>query len=326
VFGEVDFALTDRLDLTVGVRFNEEEAEDYDITPTGAVMPELPDTNAVPDIFQGSKQVVGTAEFDSTTPRISLSYRWNDNLMGYVSYAEGFGAGGINVNPVLGVVPFDAEELQNLEVGLRSDWLDGRVRFNVTLYDGTWDGIQVSEAPPDPNNPGLSLPNPITTNAGQAEVDGIEIETIFAPNDNWRFDVNLGHLGTQYTDIGTTTQILLDSPFKLAPESSYSVGAQYRTELGNGGTILGRLDYGWMDEYYLSEALRQQRLQTSFGLLNARFQYEPPEANWRLSVFGTNLGDERYLNSGFLSGGFGVQAATVSRPREVGATLQFFFD
>lgn len=326
LFGEVDFALTDRLELTAGIRFNEEEAEDFDITPTGAVLPEFPDTNAVGDVFAGTKQVVGTAEFDATTPRVSLSYRWNDRVMGYVSYAEGFGAGGINVNPVLGVVPFKAEELENFEIGLRSDWLDGRVRFNVTLFDGTWVGIQVSEAPPDPNNPGLSLPNPITTNAGEAEVDGIEIETIFAPNDNWRFDVNLGHLNTQYTDIGTTTQIVLDSPFKLAPESSYSVGAEYRTELGNGGTILGRLDYGWMDEYFLSEALRQQRLQESFGLLNARLQYEPPEANWRLSVFGTNLGDERYLNSGFLSGGFGIQAATVARPREVGATLQFFFD
>lgn len=326
IFGEVNFALTDQLDLTVGVRYNEEEAEDYDITPTEAIMPELPDSNAVGNVFAGTKTVVGTADFDSTTPRVSVSYRWNDNLMGYASYAEGFGAGGINVNPVLGVVPFEAEELKNYEVGMRSDWLDGRVRFNLTLFDGTWEGIQVSEAPPDPNNPGLTLPNPITTNAGEAKIDGIEIETVFAPTDNWRFDVNIGDLNTKYTDIGTTTQIALDSPFKLAPESSYSIGAEYQGELGNGGSILGRVDYGWMDDYFLSEALRQQRLQESFALVNARIQYEPPEANWRVSVFGTNLGDERYLNSGFLSGGFGIQAATVARPREVGATLQFFLD
>lgn len=326
VFGEANIALTDRLQLTVGIRFNEEEAEDYDITPTGAVMPDMPDTNAVGDVFAGIKTVVGTADFDSTTPRVALDYRWNDNLMTYVSYAEGFGAGGINVNPVLGVVPYDAETLDNYEFGLRSDWLDDKIRFNFTWFKGKWDGIHVSEAPPDPNNPGLSLPNPITTNAGKAEVDGFEIETVFAPNEHWRFDVNVGRLDTKYTDVGTTTQIALDSPFKLAPELSYSVGAEYGTDLANGGTLVARLDYGFMDDYMLSEAIRQQRWQESFGLTNARVQYSPPSQNWRLSAFGTNLGDERYLNSGFLSGGFGIQAATVNRPREVGATLEFFFE
>ena len=74
------------------------------------------------------------------------------------------------------------------------------------------------------------------------------------------------------------------------------------------------------------EALRQQRWQESFALTNARVQYSPSSQNWRLSAFGTNLRDERYLNSGFLSGGFGIQAATVNRPREVGATLEFFFE
>src|SRR5690606_21950283 len=157
--------------------------------------------NAVGDVFAGVKEVVGTADFDATTPRVSLSYAWSDSLMTYVSYAEGFGAGGINVNPVLGVVPYDAEELINYEIGRRSDWMEDRIRFNLTAFTGTWEGIHVSEAPPDPNNPGLSLPNPITTNAGEAEVEGIEIESIFALSERWRFDVNIGFLNTEYTDV-----------------------------------------------------------------------------------------------------------------------------
>jgi hypothetical protein len=54
--------------------------------------------------------------------------------------------------------------------------------------------------------------------------------------------------------------------------------------------------------------------------------YEPSTRNWRVSVFGTNLGNEKYLNSGMVSGAFSVDAATVGRPREVGASLQVFFD
>ena len=69
-------------------------------------------------------------------------------------------------------------------------------------------------------------------------------------------------------------------------------------------------------------ALGDDLVAEAFGLVNARLAYEPPEQNWRLSVFGTNLSDEKYLNSGMVSGAFSVDAATVGRPREVGATLE----
>src|SRR5690606_14092318 len=90
LFGEANIALTDQLELTVGVRFNREDTENYSITPTGAVMPTLPDNDPVGDVFAGNKTVVGTADFDSTTPRVSLAYDWRDNVMVYASYAEGF--------------------------------------------------------------------------------------------------------------------------------------------------------------------------------------------------------------------------------------------
>ena len=67
-------------------------------------------------------------------------------------------------------------------------------------------------------------------------------------------------------------------------------------------------------------------LARAFGLVGARVVYDPPSENWRLSVFGTNLSNEKYLNSGMVSGAFSVDAATVGRPREVGASLQIYFD
>ena len=114
IFGEVNIGLTDRLDLTLGVRYNDEEIESYTIVPTDVQLPALPDTDPVGDVFAGNKQTVGAEDFSSTTPRVSISYDWRDNLMVYASYAEGFGAGGINVNPVLGIVPYGPEELVEL--------------------------------------------------------------------------------------------------------------------------------------------------------------------------------------------------------------------
>jgi iron complex outermembrane receptor protein len=326
IFGEVNIALTDRLDLTVGVRFNDEEIESYEITPTGAQLPALPDTDPVGDVFAGNKRTVGVAAFDSTTPRVSIAYDWRDNLMVYASYAEGFGAGGINVNPVLGIVPYGPEELSNYEIGLRSDWWDGNLRVNATAFDSEWEGIQLSQAPPDPNNPGLSIPFPITVNAAAADASGIEIETNWSIGEAWRVDASLAFLDTAYTNPGDATQIQLNTPFAYAPERSYSIGVQHTASLANSGRLVTRLDYGWMDDYERSREIRFQATQEAFGLLNARMVYEPPAQNWRLSVFGTNLSDEKYLNSGMVSGAFSVDAATVGRPREVGASLQLFFD
>jgi iron complex outermembrane receptor protein len=62
-----------------------------------------------------------------------------------------------------------------------------------------------------------------------------------------------------------------------------------------------------------------------FGIVNARLAYTPPSGDWELAVFGTNLTNEYILNSGFFHGLWGIDFATVSRPREVGATLTFRF-
>jgi iron complex outermembrane receptor protein len=326
IFGEANFGLTDKLELTVGVRFNDEEIESYNILPTGVQLPALPDTDPVGDVFAGNKQTVGAADFSSTTPRVSITYDWLDNLMVYASYAEGFGAGGINVNPVLGVVPYGPEELANYEIGLRSDWLNGNLRLNATAFDSEWEGIQLSQAPPDPNNPGLSIPNPIIVNAAAADASGVEVETQWSIGDAWRVDASVAFLDTAYTNPGDATQIGLNTPFAYAPERSYAVGAQHTAMLANSGRLVARVDYGWMDDYQRSREIRFQSTQEAFGLVSARLMYEPPAQNWRLSVFGTNLGDEKYLNSGMVSGAFSVDAATVGRPREVGASLQIFFD
>lgn len=326
IFGEVNVGLTDKLELTVGVRFNDEEIESYTIVPTGVQLPALPDTDPVGDVFAGNKRTVGATDFSSTTPRVSITYDWLDNVMVYASYAEGFGAGGINVNPVLGIVPYGPEELSNYEIGLRSDWWNGNLRLNATAFDSSWEGIQLSQAPPDPNNPGLSIPNPIIVNAAQAEASGLELETQWSIGEAWRIDASLAFLDTAYTNPGDATQIQLNTPFAYAPERSYSVGVQHTASLANAGRLITRLDYGWMDDYERSREIRFQATQEAFGLLNARMVYEPPAQNWRLSVFGTNLSDEKYLNSGMVSGAFSVDAATVGRPREVGASLQIRFE
>ena len=62
-----------------------------------------------------------------------------------------------------------------------------------------------------------------------------------------------------------------------------------------------------------------------WGLLNLRFTYQPADADWQVSLFGTNLTDEYTINSGFFHGIWGYDFATVGRPREAGAAINFRF-
>ena len=104
------------------------------------------------------------------------------------------------------------------------------------------------------------------------------------------------------------------------------MGAQYFADLENGGSALFRLDYAYTDSNVRSRERQRQTGQDAFGLVNARASCSPPENNWRLAVFGTNLTDEAYLNSGFLSTGTTQDLATIGRPREIGVSFEFFFD
>ena len=333
VFGELDFSLSDTLSLAIGFRQNEETNWSYDYRPTGAPQPPRRDMDPVGCLWCRVATASAEGNFDSFTPKISLKVQFNDSVMAYVSYAEGFGAGGvntINIPQIQAIIPFDPEEVENFELGLRSDLLNNRIRLNATFFSGAWDRIQLVETLPDPTCAGQpicpNLPNTFTTNAGAADVEGLEIESILALNDNWRLDVNIGLLDTEYTDVGRSRQISIGDVFQQAPELTYSIGIQNDSGLPNGGLVSTRLDYGWVDDYVRVRERQRQSFQGDYGVMNARVRYQPPDGNWSLSVFGSNLTDERYLVSGFLSSGFAFDLATTSRPREIGASVNFSFD
>lgn len=84
-----------------------------------------------------------------------------------------------------------------------------------------------------------------------------------------------------------------------------------------------RFDYTLTDDYMLINNAPNQRIQEGFGLLNARLMYESGY-NWQIALFGTNLTDEWYLNSGFYIPSEQLHTGTIGRPREVGASFTFF--
>lgn len=327
LYGQASINLTDRLSLSLGIRRYEQDSAGGPVAFSAPMNQSVIGSLPVGPPLAHSVIFSNTESFDHTAPRSSLEYVWNDNLMTYLSYAEGFNSGGVNRAGALPEpIPYDSEIVKTIEIGLRSEWWDRRLRLNVTLFDTAWDDIQVPVYLPDPSGTGGFLPVTITTNAGAAEATGTELELIVAPSDRWRFDLALGLLDTRYTEVGGALNIALDTPFGQAPERSYSIGIQNNHHLGNGGRMTARLDYGWIDDHFTVRAVNLQVKQADYGLLNARVSYEWPNGRYRLAMFGTNLTDEYYLNSRVRDASSGYDPATVGRPRELGFSVQVSLD
>jgi iron complex outermembrane recepter protein len=353
-FGEVNIALTDSLDLTVGVRQHEQDNNSWTMFPIAGLTAPKPittnmlhsgdpwvSTNIEPTGARaGLPSIQNPTSFDKLTSRLSLQKDFNDDLMGYFSYSEGFNSGGTSVATIQNVrtyFPFEPSTLKNYEVGMRSDWADGRVRFNATLFHTVWEDIQALGAVVVN---GQQLPTLLTRNIGEAEAEGVELEFTFLPTESFLINLNVGLLDTGYTElpVGQTSGHLpwtTDTEFQQAPDTTYSIGLQHTANLENGASWISRLDYNYQAQFWRSDPfLRMSGYQGipasedesgDSSILNLRFTYQPAEGNYEFSLFGTNLTDEYLINSGFFHGIWGFDFATVGRPREAGASLTFRF-
>jgi iron complex outermembrane receptor protein len=346
VFGEAVVHLTDALDLTAGYRHHDQTNQSSALAAipgVTAARPPRSNTAFGPgDIFAGQRVgLLDSASFDKGTSRLAVNYDFNDNVMGYVGYSEGFNSGGFGVEQLTcrrRVSPFAPEELQNYEVGMRSDLADGVLRFNATLFHTKWDSIQLAgESIDDCFTPPRVGTNLRTQNVASAEAEGMEFELTIAPTETLLFNVNLGLLDTQYVGITTPVPgLTLNTEFSQAPETTGNVGVQHTARLRSGATFVTRVDYSHSDQFWRSQIpnFRTEYYGLpgefdeggDYGLVNARLTYTPMAANWELSVFGTNLTNEYYLNSGFFHSLWDIDFATVGRPREAGVSLKLKFD
>jgi iron complex outermembrane receptor protein len=344
-FGEAVIHLTDALDLTVGYRHHDQtnQSQSMAVVPgVTAAKPARSNTAFGPgDPYAGARVgILDSASFDKGTSHLAVNYQFTKTIMGYVGYSEGFNSGGFGVEQLSckrRVSSYLPEDLKNLEVGLRSDLANGRLRLNATVFDTKWNDIQLAgESIDDCVNPPVVSTNLRTQNVASAEAKGVEIELTIAPTANLLFNFNLGLLDTQYVGITTPVPgLTLNTEFSQAPKTTGNVSAQYTAHLSKGGTFTTHFDYSYSSQFWRSQIpnfrTEYYGLPPGFdeggdyGLFNARLAYAPRDAAWEVAVFGTNLTNEYYLNSGFFHSLWDIDFATVGRPREAGVELKVKF-
>jgi len=121
---------------------------------------------------------------DGVTPKVNLTYKFDDDRMVYVTYSEGFRPGGVNRRGTF--PPYDADYLKNYEVGWKTTWMDNRLRFNGAVFMLDWDDFQFS----------FTGENGLTnlTNAGGARIKGLEADVEFAATESLLLSAGLSVL------------------------------------------------------------------------------------------------------------------------------------
>ena len=346
-FGEVTIHLTDKLDLTAGLRHHDQSGFTVNQSRAGVTTgakPLDPTIYPVGDYYLGSDIATTYTpfQFDKNTTRLVLQRKFNDKINGYFSYSEGFNSGGVSA-AVIGTTrtlfPFKPATLKNTEVGMRSDLANGKIRFNWTVFNTIWADLQAAGVVTDPAT-GVQIPTLLTTNVGEAEAKGVEVELTFVPTESLLINVGLGLLNTSYTKIKTGTYsghlpFTTGLEFADAPKSSYTLGFQHTASLKNGASFITRVDYNYQGQFWRSEPFLRvsgyaavpagYEESGDWGIMNLRFTYQPSGKNWEAAFFGTNVTNEYTLNSGFFHGIWGYDFATVGRPREAGASLTYRF-
>lgn len=347
LFGQVGYDLTDKLSLTVGARFSD---EDKDYTPKQQI-------DNVPDVFQPFYDTVlapigfivqeGLPLFPEVkvnrsdtefTPSVTLDYRFTDSTFAYATYSQGFKAGGFTLRGFPPVIPgvttpetdpnalipgFGPETAEVFEIGLKTEFFDNRVRLNLALFQTDYQDLQLTA------NAGVSAFVPILINAGDADITGFEAEAIVLPTDWLRLDFSLGILDSEYTRLSAealATGITLDTELPNAPETTATFGATVDFFNNDSGHLFLRTDVSYKDSQFKEVNNNPLLFQDSYSIVNAALTYQAATEKWQATLGATNLGDETYIISGVANAGLGYVQGTASRPSEWYLSFKYNFE
>ena len=325
VYADVAFDINDQWTLTVGGRHTDDSrvmtVQQYlDVSPI-----KIRDRNQdnfldrsgyiqIPGVTFGTADVValGTPDrFDISefTSRVIIEYNPTDSIMVYASVADSFKGGGwaARVTSAAGFKGLTPEFVDSREFGMKSQWLNDTLRFNITYFDSDYKDLQVTAI--DQVSGAF-----VYSNKADASVDGIEAEFVYAPRDNLTVFANLGTLNGNYTDVRPGAEGLMTKELKRTPDLSYRLGVLYDQDMANGEMNLSVV-LNHEDEYYNNQNNTAYGLRPSADTWDLNVTYRPSDANWRVTAGCTNCADEERWNSTLDFGSLGFATQFQDLPR-----------
>ncbi|MBK6288914.1 MAG: TonB-dependent receptor [Gammaproteobacteria bacterium] len=323
-YAQSTYAITEQFDLTLGIRYTEDEKDAYiynqDIPGTTVAAPGKADD-----------------KWDNVSYLANGNYAITDDISVYLTYATGYNGGGFNAratNLLAFQTPFDKEEVETWELGLKSELLDNRLRLNVAVFTNDYTDIQIAQF-----EAGSGGASSRIVNAGAGTYEGIEFDIAMVPVDGLTIDLTYGYLDAQFDEymaLNPATNMLEDisnvTTVQQAPENSAALGVQYDFEPFSFGALSARMDMTYKDEVVFHAFQNQYDSADDHTLINGRLSLNDiklgccEDGSLRVSLWGKNLMDEEYRQWGIDFASLGWAGNTFGEPRTYGLDVVYNYN
>lgn len=288
-------------------------------------------------------------EFDSTTTRLIGEYSVSDDTIVYVTRAEGNSPGGFNTNSLLpnDLIIIEEEEMVMYEAGIKSTLLDGDLYVSAAVYTMAWDKQQLTDSYlPETGE----VPVSYTSNAGETEINGIELQATYIINDMFDVDFGFSRTDAEFVELydGNHCRIIsglstaeCNEPENLknfgdlsgntppqVPKNEATMALNFNTPLSGDLNLFARLDVNYDSTRY---AHVHNLIDTGARTL-ANINIGVETDSWRVSAWVKNATDDdtptyvfRYIDAQSFAYGSRAFPIAPSRGREIGITASYQF-
>lgn len=300
-FGQVNIDLTDQLELSLGLRYDEDER---------------------------TNEITGDNEtFSDTQPKVTLSYQPNEQWTFYATYSEGFRSGGFNASDVF-QDRFDQEELENYELGFKANLFGGRLDLSGAAYYMDFSNQQFFL---------FSTTDAVQSlvNAKSSEITGVELEFHAQITDRLTIDGGVNYIDSELKELGEfpafdiPEEQINGNDLLFTPEYTFNLSGQYMIPIENryGIDVIARADFIRYGRMYWGIDNVESESQEPYNLLNLRLSLEKDD--WRISLYADNVNDKEYdtfcFIGRFIGNSMGINPCFDGNPRRYGIEVSMNF-
>jgi iron complex outermembrane recepter protein len=312
-YGQAFIDLGGSVRATIGGRYTSER-KDFTIEPADDDLANR--IIGIPD-----PTVSDSKKFKNFSPRVGLDFQVQPNILLYGSFARGFRSGGYNgrAGSVTSIGPYGDEQVDSFELGLKSDLLDRKLRFNVAAFLNNYDDMQLAVF----RSTGFGQET-VVTNAGKARIGGVEIEAVAKLTQAFRISADLAWTDSKYerfvADLDGDGVETDNSSLRVrrTPKWKSRVAADLTIPVG-AGDVDANLTWNYSSSYETIVQNFAFGRRPSASEFDANLRYQPND-KWRIAVFARNIFDKRFVRVGTPVGPF-FSFQNSNAPRSVGVTI-----
>ncbi|QLE86511.1 TonB-dependent receptor [Shewanella sp. Scap07] len=296
------YNFTDKLSLTLGARYTQEEKQAT--VNNGVIFDSIyPKTGWYPgfvrdeDLIEAHIPTVldDSEDWSRFTPRVGFEYQYNQDMMFFASYSQGFKSGTFNPRAQGPEPAVDPEVVDSYEVGVKSEW-NNNLRVNLTAFYLDHKDRQFVTVLPGEDAADL---NQRLGNIGTSTAQGIELELQYAATESLNLFGTLGLIDSSFEEVisydDEGNQIDISDSYTVAntPDTTANVGFNYNLDTDIGAFVFNG-NYYYRSEYDLT-VTDNLLTQEGYGLLNFGLNWYGNEGNWTAGLHWKNVTDEEYL-------------------------------